>query len=209
VTGALYEAGYGSSSRLYTQAASQLGMTPGIYKKGGEGMRITYSVHPCALGLALVGVTEYGVCAVYLGDSEPELAHTLRSEYPRAHIQHDPAHMSQWVQAVIQHLDGWQPHLDLPLDLQATAFQRRVWQELQRIPPGETRTYAQIAAALGDPQAARAVAGACASNRLAVIIPCHRVIRSDGTLGGYRWGLARKTALLAREKAHQPAPQIP
>jgi AraC family transcriptional regulator of adaptative response/methylated-DNA-[protein]-cysteine methyltransferase len=200
VTMALFEAGYGSTSRLYERAAAQLGMTPAAYQRGGRHMQIRYTVVSCPLGRLLLAGTEHGICAVYLGDSEHALEATLRCEYPAAEISHGYGNLLPWVNEVLNHLAGRQPYLDLPLDVQATAFQRRVWQELQAIPYGSTRTYRDIARALGQPKAARAVARACATNPVSVIIPCHRVVREDGGLGGYRWGLRRKEELLARER---------
>ncbi|MCC6614744.1 MAG: bifunctional DNA-binding transcriptional regulator/O6-methylguanine-DNA methyltransferase Ada [Anaerolineae bacterium] len=203
VTDALYEAGYGSSSRLYAQSDAQLGMSPSIYRKGGEGMDIRYTIQPCALGRALVAVTERGVCAVYLSDDDRVMTDALRAEFPAAQLAADSLEVCEWVGQVLEQLNGWAPHPDLPFDLQATAFQQRVWQALREIPLGETRTYQEIAVSLGTPNGARAVAKACADNRIAVLIPCHRVIRSDGSLAGYRWGIERKEKLLARERAQR------
>lgn len=204
VTEALYEAGYGSSSRLYAQADEQLGMTPSTYRKGGHGMTIGYSIQPCTLGLTLVAMTERGICAVYVSEDRQQLIDTLHEEFPQARIS--PAQdgsFGEWIVRAVAQVDGQVPGTDLPLDIRATAFQRRVWQALRAIPAGETRTYREIAVELGDPQATRAVASAIASNRIAILIPCHRVIRSDGGLGGYRWGIERKAALLARESETQ------
>jgi AraC family transcriptional regulator of adaptative response/methylated-DNA-[protein]-cysteine methyltransferase len=201
VTMALYEAGYGSSSRLYERAAAQLGMTPATYQRGGPAMQIRYTLVPCPLGRLLLAATERGICALYLGDVDAPLEAALGREYPRAAIQRDDAALKLWLGDLLQHLSGQRPHLKLPLDVQATAFQWRVWQELQRIPYGSTRTYGEIARALGVPTAARAVARACATNPVSVVIPCHRVVREDGGLGGYRWGLKRKRALLDQEQA--------
>ncbi|HXG08888.1 MAG TPA: methylated-DNA--[protein]-cysteine S-methyltransferase [Gemmataceae bacterium] len=203
VTMALYEAGYGSSSRLYERAAAQLGMTPATYRRGGRGMRIGYTIVDSPLGRLLLAATERGICGVCLGDSDRALAAALRREYPAAEIRRDGVCLGPWIEEFLNYLRGQQPHLDLPLDVQATAFQWRVWQELRSIPYGETRTYAEIARALGQPTAVRAVARACASNPVALIIPCHRVVREDGGLGGYRWGLKRKQALLEQERAHK------
>ena len=201
VTTALYEAGYGSSSRLYERSNAQLGMTPATYRRGGEGMRIGYTIVNCPLGRLLVAATHRGVSAVSIGDTDRQLEAALRKEYPKAEIGRDTNSLSGWVRALLSHLHGRQPRLDLPLDVQATAFQRRVWQELRAIPYGRTRSYRQIARTLGHPKATRAVARACATNPVSVVIPCHRVVREDGGLGGYRWGIARKRALLAQEKA--------
>jgi AraC family transcriptional regulator of adaptative response/methylated-DNA-[protein]-cysteine methyltransferase len=201
VTSALYGAGYGSSSRLYERADTQLGMTPAVYRKGGAGMQLTYAIVPCALGMILVAATERGVCAVTLGDSADALVGGLRREYPAAQIHEDATHLSEAVEAILRHLAGEQPHLDLPLDIQATAFQWRVWEALRQIPYGDTRSYGEIAQAIGQPTAARAVAQACGHNPVALAIPCHRVVREDGSLGGYRWGVERKRAILAQERA--------
>jgi AraC family transcriptional regulator of adaptative response/methylated-DNA-[protein]-cysteine methyltransferase len=203
VTSALYDAGYGSSSRLYEHADANLGMTPSVYQKGGSGMEIGYKIVDCSLGRLLVAATARGVCAVSLGDDDAPLVNALHDEYPSAEIVPGGESFSAWVQAILDYLGGWQPHLDLPLDLQATAFQRRVWQELQAIPYGETRSYSQVAAAIGQQTAVRAVAHACASNPVSLVIPCHRVVRQDGSLGGYRWGIGRKQTLLAHEQTEQ------
>jgi AraC family transcriptional regulator of adaptative response/methylated-DNA-[protein]-cysteine methyltransferase len=200
ITDALYETGYGSSSRVYERSNAQLGMTPATYRKGGKGMRIGYSIAKSALGKVLVAATERGVSAVYLGDSEAKLVQELKDEYPRAELAPADDSFERWVREIVQRVEGKPPRIELPLDLQATAFQRRVWQELQRIPSGTTRTYSQVARALGNPNAVRAVARACATNPVSIIVPCHRVIREDGTLAGYRWGLSRKEQLLAQEK---------
>ncbi len=199
VTTSLYEAGYGSSSRLYERSDAQLGMTPATYRRGGRGMCIGYTIVDCPLGRLLVAATERGISAVYLGDSDRELEATLRREYSNAEISRDTNGLSAWVRALLRHLEGREPHLDLPLDVQATAFQRRVWETLRAIPYGSTRSYSQIARALGRPTATRAVARACATNPVSVVVPCHRVVRQDGGLGGYRWGLKRKQSLLERE----------
>ncbi len=200
VTTALYEVGYGSSRSLYERASAQLGMTPGEYRRGGKGMCLRYTLADCPLGRLLLAATERGVSAVYLGDRDAVLEKALRKEYPAASVERDDNTLRVWLKELLDHLHGQQPHLELPLDVQATAFQWRVWQELQAIPAGSTRTYGEIAEALGQPTAARAVARACATNPVSVLIPCHRVIREDGELGGYRWGLHRKRALLDREK---------
>ena len=200
VTRALYEAGYGSSSRLYERSSSQLGMTPATYRRGGKGMEIGYTIVDCPLGRMLVAATARGVCAVSFGEADGPLEAALLAEYPSAVIHRDDAGFAPWVAALQSHLRGIQPRLDLPLDLQATAFQRRVWKELQRIPWGETRTYSQVARAIGRPRAVRAVAHACATNPVSIVVPCHRVVREDGSLAGYRWGIARKQTLLQSEK---------
>ena len=201
ITDALYETGYGSSSRVYERSNAQLGMTPGVYRKGGQGMKIGYSIAKSPLGKVLVAATERGVSAVYLGDVENAMIAELRKEYPRAEIAPATDSFQRWVREIVQRIEGKQPRMELPLDLQATAFQRRVWQELQRIPRGRTRSYAQVARSLGQPKAVRAVARACATNPVSIVVPCHRVIREDGALAGYRWGLSRKEQLLAQERA--------
>jgi AraC family transcriptional regulator, regulatory protein of adaptative response / methylated-DNA-[protein]-cysteine methyltransferase len=200
ITDALYETGYGSSSRVYERSNAQLGMTPATYRKGGMGMKIGYSIAKTVLGKVLVAATERGISAVYLGDSEAKLVQELKDEYPRAELAPAGDSFERWVKEIVQRVDGKPPRVGLPLDLQATAFQRRVWQELQRIPAGTTRTYSQVARALGNPKAVRAVARACATNPVSIVVPCHRVIRQDGNLAGYRWGLSRKEQLLAQEK---------
>jgi AraC family transcriptional regulator of adaptative response/methylated-DNA-[protein]-cysteine methyltransferase len=200
VTTAMYEAGYGSSSRLYERSASQLGMTPGDYRKGAPAAVIRYTIVGCPLGLLMLAGTDSGVCALYLGDAEKELEQSLHKEFSEAKLQRNDDGLQAWAAPILEHLAGARPHLDLPLDVQATAFQRRVWEELRKIPYGETRTYSQVAAALGRPTAARAVARACATNPVSVVIPCHRVVREGGGLGGYRWGLRRKQALLDHER---------
>lgn len=199
IADALYETGYGSISRIYERSDAKLGMTPASYQRGGAGMRIGYTITALPLGKVLVGATERGVSAVYLGESEQKLVSELRREYPNAEIHSAPDAQRRWVQEIVRRTEGKQPSLELPLDLQATAFERRVWQELQRIPAGQTRTYAQVARSLGDAKAVRAVARACASNPVSIVVPCHRVIRGDGKLAGYRWGLSRKRELLALE----------
>ena len=200
VTTAMYEAGYGSPSRLYERSNHQLGMTPATYGHGGRGMEIRYTVAPSPIGRILVAGTTRGVSAVYMGRSDAELASVLRREYPEAQISRNPTRVSRWVRQIVRHLAGRQPQLDLPLDIQGTAFQRRVWESLRRIPYGETRSYTDVARRLGRPQARRAVARACATNPVSLVIPCHRVIRGDGGLGGYGGGIARKQALLEAEK---------
>ncbi|HEX7183059.1 MAG TPA: bifunctional DNA-binding transcriptional regulator/O6-methylguanine-DNA methyltransferase Ada [Thermoanaerobaculia bacterium] len=202
VTAATYEAGFGSGSRVYERSDARLGMTPATYRRGGRGMRIRFGIAPSPLGRLLVAVTDRGVCAVTLGDSDEELAAALRREYPQAFLERageEDEGLRARIEEVVHHLEGTSPHLALPLDVQATAFQERVWKALQEIPYGETRSYGEVAAALGQPQAARAVAQACASNRVALAVPCHRVVRGDGDPGGYRWGAERKRRLLERE----------
>lgn len=200
VTAALYEAGYSSSSRLYERASAQLGMTPATYRRGGKGMHISYTLVDCPLGRLLIAIAQRGMCALYLGNSDAELIAALWREYSAAEFYRDDVDLSVWASSLLNHLKGEQIHLDLPWDFQATAFQWRVWEELRAIPYGSTRSYSEIARAIGHPKAVRAVARACATNPVSLVIPCHRVIREDGSLGGYRWGLERKQALLTREK---------
>jgi len=199
VASATYGAGYGSSSRLYEKADANLGMTPGAYRRGGRGMRIAFTTTGSPFGRLLVGATERGICAVTLGDDDAILEAELRREYPSAEIGRDDEALNGWLAAILPRLNGPAAARDLPLDLQATSFQWRVWRALQEIPYGETRSYREIAAALGQPKAARAVAQACAGNRVALVVPCHRVVRGDGTSGGYRWGAERKRQILAAE----------
>jgi AraC family transcriptional regulator of adaptative response/methylated-DNA-[protein]-cysteine methyltransferase len=200
VTSAMYTAGYGSSSRLYERASEQLGMTPATYRRQGEGMKIDYTIVDSRLGRLLIAATTRGVCAVSFGTRDEELVAALVAEYPAAHIRLDEHPPGDWVEALLRHLDGVQPDLALPLDVQATAFQQRVWEELRRIPYGTTRSYKEVAQALGQPAATRAVARACATNPVALVTPCHRVIREGGEPGGYRWGLERKAKLLEQER---------
>jgi AraC family transcriptional regulator of adaptative response/methylated-DNA-[protein]-cysteine methyltransferase len=201
VSSATYEAGFSSGRRVYEAAGDVLGMTPGAYRRRGTGVTIHYTAVPTALGLLLVAVTERGVCSVSLGDDEDALVEALRAEYPSAERARASQTRARLVDAVVAHVEGRAEEEELPLDVRATAFQWQVWRALQRIPEGATRSYQAVAEELGRPTAARAVARACASNRIAVLIPCHRVVRGDGALGGYRWGIARKAALLAREGA--------
>ena len=200
VTDALLEAGYGSSSRFYERAVPKLGMLPSTYKKGGQGMSVRFAIVDSPLGRLLVAATSRGVCAVSMGSSDADLARALEREYPAAAITEDADALSRWTQSILTHLAGRRPRLDLPLDVQATAFQWQVWNALSAIPYGETRSYGDVAAAIGRPRAARAVARACAANPVALAIPCHRVVTSAGGAGGYRWGPSRKRALLARER---------
>jgi AraC family transcriptional regulator of adaptative response/methylated-DNA-[protein]-cysteine methyltransferase len=201
ITTALYETGYGSSSRVYERSDVQLGMTPAAYQKGGKGMKLNYTIAKSPLGKVLVAATDRGVSAVYLGGAEPELLAELREEYPRAELAPAKESDQRWVSEIVRQIEGKPAAQELPLDVQGTAFQRRVWQELQRIPRGTTRTYTQVAQSLGQPTAVRAVARACATNPVSIVVPCHRVIRGDGSLAGYRWGLSRKEQLLAAERA--------
>ncbi len=200
VTRALYEAGYGSSSRLYEGVLPRMGMTPGKYLKGGKGMHLRYTIVNCPLGRLLIAATDKGVSAVSVGKSDHALETALFGEYPAAEIHPDKGGLREYVTALLKCLGGKKPHLDLPLDVQVTAFQWRVYEVLRTIPYGQTRTYEEIAKAIGHPGAARAVGRACATNPAAIVIACHRVVRKDGGLGGYRWGTETKQALLDREK---------
>jgi len=199
ITEAIYAAGYNSSGHFYAEAADLLGMTPGAYRAGGADTVIRYAVGACALGAILVAASERGICAILLGDDADALARDLRERLPRARLVGGDAAFAQLVATVVGFVDAPQAAFPLPLDIRGTAFQQRVWQALREIPAGTTASYGEIARRLGMPRAARAVAGACAANALAVAIPCHRVIRDDGGLSGYRWGIERKRALLERE----------
>jgi AraC family transcriptional regulator, regulatory protein of adaptative response / methylated-DNA-[protein]-cysteine methyltransferase len=199
VTAALFDAGYGSSSRFYERAAPKLGMSPSAYRTGAAGLRIAYAIVDSTLGRLMVAATERGVCAVSMGASDAELTRSLSEEFPRARIEADGGALSRWTAAILSHLAGRMPRLDLPLDIQATAFQWQVWQALAKIPYGETRSYAEVARAIGNPKAVRAVARACATNPVALAIPCHRVVPAAGGVGGYRWGAELKRALLRAE----------
>jgi len=200
ITNAIYDAGFGSSSRLYELASTELGMTPATYGKAGRGAVIRYAIGDSPLGRLLVAATDKGVCSVKLGDTDAALEADLRKEFSAAESISDHAELQSALVAVVDHLNDQTPRIDLPLDIRATAFQRRVWQELQRIPLGKTCSYSDLAKAIGQEKAVRAVARACASNPVALVIPCHRVIREDKSLGGYRWGLERKQRLLENEK---------
>jgi len=200
VTRALYDAGYGSSSRLYERTAAHLGMTPDKYRRGAIAATIRYTCVASPLGRMLVAATDKGICSIKFGSSDDELTEGLKREFPFATRKRDDESMRQWTGALLGQLAGQRVNRSLPLDIQATAFQRRVWTYLQSLPLGATRSYGEVAKALGEPQAARAVARACATNPVAVAVPCHRVIREDGGLGGYRWGLERKRTLLEMER---------
>jgi AraC family transcriptional regulator of adaptative response/methylated-DNA-[protein]-cysteine methyltransferase len=206
VTRAVYDAGFSSGSRVYEGAERRLGMTPGEYREGGRHLEISYAVVATPLGRLLLAATDRGVCSVRFGDDDASLVEALRREYPAATLiatkgRRQPQFRA-WVHALVTHLRSGAPLPDLPLAVRASAFRLRVWRYLQRIPAGETRSYRDVARAVGRPTAVRAVAGACAANPLAVVVPCHRVLRADGTLGGYRWGVKRKQELLARERQH-------
>lgn len=208
VSRATYGAGYGSSSRVYESAATQLGMTPATYQRGGAGAHIDYVLAKTSLGYLLVAATERGLCAVTLGDDTSKLESALAAEYPaaiRERVTAPSSALGAWVGDVVASLDGERSGADIPLDVQASAFQWKVWSELRKIPVGETRSYTEVAVAIGSPKAARAVAMACANNRVAVVIPCHRVVRQGGELGGYRWGLERKRQLIEKERAARNA----
>ena len=204
VAGAVYEAGFGSSSRVYERADTRLGMTPNQYRRGGSGVAIHYALAGSPVGLMMIGATDRGICSVQFGESRDALLESLRREYPAAEIapMKDPPdpEFRKWMEALTAHLSGNQPRLDLPLDIRATAFQMRVWNYLQSIPYGEVQSYGEVAAGIGQPAATRAVARACATNPVAIAIPCHRVIRGTGELGGYRWGMARKRGLIDLER---------
>jgi len=204
VSPALYDAGYSSPSRVYERAHLRLGMTPATYRRGAAGVPLAYTVVPCPLGQLLVAATERGICRIALGSGVTTLEAGLRAEFPAAELRRGGADsaLGEWVEQVLRYLDGRAQQLDLPLDIRATAFQQRVWEALRKIPYGRTRSYSEVARAIGRPRATRAVARACATNPAALVIPCHRVVRADGALGGYRWGIERKQALLARERAH-------
>jgi AraC family transcriptional regulator, regulatory protein of adaptative response / methylated-DNA-[protein]-cysteine methyltransferase len=200
VSRATYDAGYGSGSRAYEHARTGMGMTPGTYRNGGRGTGIRYTVATTDAGHLLVATTERGLCAVMLGDGVEELETLLRREYPAAAIERDDDELLGYTRHVIEQLRGSGPGDRPPIDVAGSAFQWKVWDALRRIPVGETRSYRQIAEAVGRPTAARAVARACATNRLALVIPCHRVVRENGELGGYRWGIDRKRRLLEQER---------
>ena len=207
---AIYAAGFGSTSRVYERVDSRLGMKPSEYRAGGAQVPITHATISTHLGLLTVAATDRGVCFVEFGDSEKKLVETLRREFPSAELTamtkpwRSP--FRDWIRALEQHLEGVRPELDLPLDIRATAFQARVWRYLQSIPYGSVRSYREIAEAIGQPSAARAVASACARNPVPLAIPCHRVIRGTGELGGYRWGIKRKQALLKGEQQAKRRP---
>jgi len=207
VTQAVYDSGFGSASRVYERADTRLGMTPVQYRLGGEGVTITHATAESPVGLIMLGATDRGLCFVQFGESAENLLEALQREYPAARLepmrQPHPAGFRRWIESLNRHLAGVQPGLSLPLDIRATAFQMRVWNYLQTIPYGQVQSYGEVAAAIGQPTATRAVARACAANTVAVLIPCHRVIRGTGALGGYRWGLARKRALIDLERSHR------
>jgi len=199
VTDAIYSAGYGSAGRFYEQSDQLLGMTPSRYRAGGSDTEIRFATGQCSLGSVLVARSGRGVCAIMLGDDPDQLAGELQGRFPKARLIGDDPQFERWVAQVIDFVEAPRIGLDLPLDIQGTAFQRRVWQALRRIPAGRTVSYADVARRIGSPKSVRAVARAVATNPLAVAVPCHRVVHKDGTLSGYRWGVERKRALLERE----------
>jgi AraC family transcriptional regulator, regulatory protein of adaptative response / methylated-DNA-[protein]-cysteine methyltransferase len=204
VSRATFGAGYGSSSRVYETADAGLGMTPATYRRGGAGAHIDFAIANTSLGTLLVAATDRGVCAVTLGDNATSLEAALEREYPaatRARVTAPASSLASWVEEIVSTIDSGRDSSAVPLDVRASAFQWKVWRELQKIPRGETRSYSEIASAIGSPKAVRAVASACANNLVAVVVPCHRVVRLDGGLGGYRWGLERKKRLLEKERA--------
>jgi AraC family transcriptional regulator of adaptative response/methylated-DNA-[protein]-cysteine methyltransferase len=205
VTDAIFAAGYGSSSRVYEQTNAHLGMPPRLYRRGAPGVRISYDVVGSPLGRLLVAATDRGLCRVAFGESDAALEADLAGEFPSAELNRSTADVAVWTAEVLRRVEGSKPRVDVPLDVRATAFQWQVWTALNRIPRGETRSYGAVAAAIGRPKATRAVARACASNPVAVVIPCHRVRREDGAVGGYRWGVSRKQRLLQSEGATGPA----
>jgi len=200
VTRAMYDAGYSSSSRLYEKTSSQLGMTPDKYRRGAIATSIRYACADSPLGRMLIAATDKGICSIQFADSDSELIEGLKREFPFAARKQDDGGVREWVEALLSKMTGKDPDAALPLDIRATAFQQRVWTYLRSIPFGATRTYQDVAKAIGQPAACRAVARACATNPLAVAIPCHRVVRADGNISGYRWGVARKKVLLKMEQ---------
>jgi AraC family transcriptional regulator, regulatory protein of adaptative response / methylated-DNA-[protein]-cysteine methyltransferase len=199
VTDAIYDAGFNSAGRFYENAGAMLGMTPSAFRRGGAGEEIRYAVEPCALGVILVAATVRGVCAIEFGDSAHALVDRLRERFPQARLSPADATFRGWLARILEYIEAPRGSLDLPLDIRGTAFQQQVWKALRAIPAGTTLTYTELAAQLGKPHAVRAVASAVASNKVAVAVPCHRVIGADGTMRGYRWGIERKRELLKRE----------
>lgn len=200
ITQAIYDAGYNSNSRFYEKSTATLGMTASAYRRGGTGEAIDFAVAACSLGAILVASSTKGVCAVLLGDDPDALTRDLQDRFPQARLRGDDPRFAQTVALIVGFVEAPRIGLELPLDIRGTAFQQRVWQALREIPPGQTASYADIAQRIGAPKAVRAVAQACAANHIAVAIPCHRVVRTDGSLSGYRWGVERKQALLLREQ---------
>jgi AraC family transcriptional regulator of adaptative response/methylated-DNA-[protein]-cysteine methyltransferase len=209
VSRAVYGAGYGSGRPVYERKRELLGMTPATYRRGGQGATVRWTLAESPLGTLLVAATERGVCSVQLGDSDEALEASLRRELPAAELRRDPGPLTEWVRRILDHLGGTEPRIDVPVDVRATAFQWRVWEALRGIPRGATRSYAEIAQEVGAAGAARAVAKACASNPVALVVPCHRVVRADGAPGGYRWGAERKQKLLAIEAGESRTNRTP
>jgi AraC family transcriptional regulator, regulatory protein of adaptative response / methylated-DNA-[protein]-cysteine methyltransferase len=203
VTSAIYDAGFSSNGRFYSESSKTLGMTPTHFRGGGAGETIRFAIGQCSLGAILVAATNKGICAIMLDDDPEALMRNLQERFAKAQLVGGDQAFERWVAKVVGFVERPALGLDLPLDVRGTAFQQRVWQALREIPAGETASYTEIAARIGAPKAVRAVAGACASNAIAVAIPCHRVVRNDGALSGYRWGVARKRALLDREAGHE------
>lgn len=205
IADAVYDAGFGSSSRVYERGDTRLGMTPNQYRQEGRGITISYAAVDSPVGLMMIGATDRGICFVQFGSARGELLTALRNEYAQAELtaMREPVHpdFQSWISSLTDYLAGKQPHLDLPLDIRATAFQMQVWTYLQSIPYGEVQSYGEVAAGIGNPKAVRAVASACAANKVALVIPCHRVIRGTGEMGGYRWGVPRKRTLIDMERA--------
>jgi AraC family transcriptional regulator of adaptative response/methylated-DNA-[protein]-cysteine methyltransferase len=199
VTDAIYDAGFNSSGRFYEKSNQVLGMTPSKFREGGTDIDIFFAIGECSLGSILVAQSKKGVCAILIGDDPQRLVRDLQDRFPKANLIGDESHYQELIAKVVGLIEKPGVGLGLPLDIRGTAFQQRVWKALQQVPPGSTATYAEIAAKIGMPKAVRAVAQACGANALAVAIPCHRVIRSDGSLSGYRWGVERKRVLLERE----------
>lgn len=203
VTDAIYEAGYSSSSRAYESIPAQLGMTPSAFRRKGEGVEIRYTVQPSELGKLLIATTERGVCAVRFGEGDAALLRDLKHDFGAASISRDDRALAPVAEQVKHLMEGSAATANIPIDIQGTAFQQLVWETLRKIPAGETRSYAEVAVSIGRPKAVRAVAGACASNPVALVVPCHRVVHKNGSLSGYRWGVKRKAALLESERKHK------
>ena len=206
VTDAIYESGFNSNGRFYATSDRILGMTPTAFRAGGADAEIRFAVGECSLGAVLVAASERGVCAILFGEDPAALAEDVQNAFPKARLKGGDRAFEKWVAKVVGFVDAPRLGLDLPLDVRGTVFQRRVWKALQQIPIGSTASYSEVAKKIGSPQSARAVAQACAANRLAVAIPCHRVVRTGGGLSGYRWGVDRKRALLEREAVAKAQP---
>jgi AraC family transcriptional regulator of adaptative response/methylated-DNA-[protein]-cysteine methyltransferase len=200
VTDVIFDAGFNSGGRFYSKSTEALGMKPKKLRAGGKGESIRFAVAECSLGTVLIGATDHGVCSVLLGDSPEELVTMFQDQFPKAELLGGEDQFDGWIAGVLAVVDATGAAPELPLDIRGTAFQQRVWKALTKIPLGETASYADIANQIGSPSSFRAVARACGANELAIVIPCHRVVRSDGGLSGYRWGIERKRALLDREK---------